>query len=64
MKKKQKNQITATRLVRNKLILRSLRDHLNDQQKTFNVINLERGSSSWVSNSDEEYMMIKQIFGI
>ena len=64
MKKKQKNQITATRLVRNKLILRSLRDHLNDQQKTFNVINQERGSSSWVSNSDEEYMMIKQIFGI
>ena len=64
MKKKQKNQITATRLVRNKLILRSLRDNLNDQQKTFNVINQERGSSSWVSNSDEEYMMIKQIFGI
>ena len=64
MKKKQKNKITATRLVRNKLILRSLRDHLNDQQKTFNVINQERGSSSWVSNSDEEYMMIKQIFGI
>ena len=64
MKKKQKNQITAARLVRNKLILRSLRDHLNDQQKTFNVINQERGSSSWVSNSDEEYMMIKQIFGI
>ena len=34
MKKKQKNQITAARLVRNKLILRSLRDNLTDQQKT------------------------------
>ena len=29
--KKIKNQITATRLARNKLILRSLRDNLNEQ---------------------------------
>ena len=65
MKKTQKNQITAARLVRNKLILRSLIDNLTDQQKTLNVINQERGSSSWVStlsNSDEEYMMTKQSY--
>ena len=63
--KKQRNQITAARLVRNKLIPRSLRDNLNDQQKRFNVINQERDSSNWVStlsNSDEEYMMTKQLF--
>ena len=63
--KKQRNQITAARLVRNKLIPRSLRDNLNDQKKRFNVINQERDSSNWVStlsNSDEEYMMTKQLF--
>ena len=63
--KKIKNQITATRLVRNKLILRSLRDNLNEQWKRLNVIKQEIGSSSWVStlpNSDEEYMMTKQLF--
>ena len=63
--KKQRNRITAARLVRNKLIPRSLRDNLNDQQKRFNVINQERDSSNWVStlsNSDEEYMMTKQLF--
>ena len=63
--KKIKNQITATRLARNKLILRSLRDNLNEQWKRLNVIKQEIGSSSWVStlpNSDEEYMMTKQLF--